>query len=31
LAVAFKPVINHFRGRQTVEMQLTDWRPQAEN
>ena len=28
LAVAFKPVINHFRGRQTVEMQLADWREQ---
>ncbi|MCC7474482.1 MAG: single-stranded-DNA-specific exonuclease RecJ [Pirellulales bacterium] len=27
LAIAFKPVINHFRGRQTVEVQLTDWRP----
>jgi single-stranded-DNA-specific exonuclease len=26
LAVAFKPVINNFRGRQTVEMQLADWR-----
>jgi single-stranded-DNA-specific exonuclease len=26
LAIAFKPVINEFRGRQTVEMQLTDWR-----
>jgi single-stranded-DNA-specific exonuclease len=26
LAVAFKPVINHFRGRSTVEMQLADWR-----
>jgi single-stranded-DNA-specific exonuclease len=26
LAVAFKPVINTFRGRQTVEMQLADWR-----
>jgi single-stranded-DNA-specific exonuclease len=26
LAVAFKPVINSFRGRQTVEMQLADWR-----
>ena len=26
LAVAFRPVINNFRGRQTVEMQLTDWR-----
>jgi single-stranded-DNA-specific exonuclease len=27
LAVAFKPVINHFRGRRTVEMHLADWRP----
>jgi single-stranded-DNA-specific exonuclease len=27
LAVAFQPVINSFRGRQTVEMHLTDWRP----
>lgn len=26
LAVAFKPVINSFRGRHTVEMQLADWR-----
>jgi single-stranded-DNA-specific exonuclease len=26
LAVAFRPVINNFRGRQTVEIQLTDWR-----
>jgi len=26
IAVAFKPVINHFRGRQTVEMHLADWR-----
>jgi single-stranded-DNA-specific exonuclease len=26
LAVAFKPVINNFRGRTTVEMQLADWR-----
>jgi single-stranded-DNA-specific exonuclease len=26
LAVAFKPVINHFRGRSTVEMHLADWR-----
>ena len=26
LAVAFKPVINNFRGRQSVEMQLADWR-----
>jgi single-stranded-DNA-specific exonuclease len=29
LAVAFKPVINHFRGRQTVEMHLADWRCDA--
>jgi single-stranded-DNA-specific exonuclease len=27
LAVAFHPVINSFRGRQTVEMHLADWRP----
>ena len=26
LSVAFKPVINHWRGRHTVEMQLSDWR-----
>lgn len=26
LSIAFKPVINHFRGRQTVEMHLADWR-----
>jgi single-stranded-DNA-specific exonuclease len=26
LAVAYKPVINHYRGRQTVEMHLADWR-----
>src|SRR3954471_23081051 len=26
LAVAFRPVINNFRGQQSVEMQLTDWR-----
>jgi single-stranded-DNA-specific exonuclease len=29
LAVAFQPVINHFRGRQTVEMHLADWRPET--
>jgi single-stranded-DNA-specific exonuclease len=29
LAVAFKPVINHFRGRQSVEMHLADWRSDA--
>jgi single-stranded-DNA-specific exonuclease len=26
-AVAFQPMINHFRGRQTVEVHLSDWRP----
>jgi single-stranded-DNA-specific exonuclease len=26
LSVAFKPIINSFRGRVTVEMQLADWR-----
>lgn len=26
LSVAFKPIINNFRGRVTVEMQLADWR-----
>jgi single-stranded-DNA-specific exonuclease len=26
LAIAFKPKINHWRGRQTVEMELSDWR-----
>jgi single-stranded-DNA-specific exonuclease len=31
LSVAFQPVINHFRGRQTVEMHLSDWRPQNAN
>jgi single-stranded-DNA-specific exonuclease len=25
--VAFRPVINEFRGRRTVEIQLVDWRP----
>ncbi len=28
LAVAFQPVINDFRGRKTVEMHLSDWRPE---
>jgi single-stranded-DNA-specific exonuclease len=27
LDVAFRPVINHFRGRQSVELHLVDWRP----
>ncbi len=29
LDVAFRPVINHFRGRQSVELHLVDWRPAA--
>jgi single-stranded-DNA-specific exonuclease len=27
LDVAFRPVINHFRGRQSVELHMVDWRP----
>jgi single-stranded-DNA-specific exonuclease len=27
--VAFRPVINHFRGRRSVELQLCDWHPAA--
>lgn len=26
ISIAFRPVINHFRGRSSVEMQLADWR-----
>ena len=26
LDIAYKPVINDFRGRQSVEMHLVDWR-----
>ena len=29
LDVAFRPVINDFRGRQSVELHLVDWRPTA--
>ncbi len=29
LDVAFRPVINNFRGRQSVELHLVDWRPTA--
>jgi len=29
LDVAFRPVINHFHGRQSVELHLVDWRPTA--
>ncbi len=27
LAIAFRPYINEFRGRRTVELRLADWRP----
>jgi len=27
--VAFRPVINSYRGRQSVELHLVDWRPTA--
>jgi single-stranded-DNA-specific exonuclease len=27
LVIAYRPVINHFRGRHSVELHLTDWRP----
>jgi single-stranded-DNA-specific exonuclease len=30
LAIAFKPVINSFRGRQSVEMHIADWRCDVE-
>ena len=30
LAVAFKPVINNFRGRRSVELHLADWRAAGE-
>jgi single-stranded-DNA-specific exonuclease len=29
LDIAFRPVINNFRGRQSVELHLVDWRPAA--
>lgn len=31
LDVAFRPVINDFRGRQSVELHLVDWRPTVED
>jgi single-stranded-DNA-specific exonuclease len=27
LDIAYRPVINHFRGRSSVELQLADWKP----
>ncbi len=29
IAVAFRPFINHFRGRKSVELQVCDWQPAA--
>jgi single-stranded-DNA-specific exonuclease len=29
IAVAFRPFVNHFRGRRTVELQVCDWQPAA--
>ena len=29
IAVAFRPMINHFRGRRSVELQVCDWQPAA--
>ena len=30
IAVAFRPMINEFRGRRTVELQVCDWRPEPQ-
>lgn len=29
LKIAFRPIINHFQGRRNVEVQITDWQPDA--
>jgi single-stranded-DNA-specific exonuclease len=29
IAVAYRPMINEFRGRRTVELQVCDWRPET--
>ena len=29
IAVAYRPTINHFRGRRSVELQISDWQPAA--
>ncbi len=29
IAVAFRPFVNHFRGRKSVELQVCDWQPSA--
>ncbi len=29
IAVAFRPFVNHFRGRKSVELQVCDWQPAA--
>ncbi len=30
LAVAFHPMVNHFRGRRSVELEVVDWKPESE-
>jgi single-stranded-DNA-specific exonuclease len=29
ISVAFRPFVNHFRGRKSVELQVCDWQPSA--
>ena len=29
IAVAFRPVVNEYRGRRSVELHLADWRPET--
>jgi single-stranded-DNA-specific exonuclease len=29
IAVAYRPFVNHFRGRRSVELQVADWQPAA--
>jgi single-stranded-DNA-specific exonuclease len=29
ISVAFRPFVNHFRGRKSVELQVCDWQPAA--
>ncbi len=30
LAVAYHPMVNHFRGRRSVELEVVDWKPESE-
>jgi single-stranded-DNA-specific exonuclease len=30
LAVAYHPMVNHFRGRRSVELEIVDWKPESE-